>query len=247
MTDYKLQQHGGRRPGAGRKPTLKPLALIRLIDPQIRADLVALTTHQRQASGNPQLSQEQMVADLIRAANQELENINNQHFVTTTSAQLAVTTEAIHTLRRKISDLLATLRTKKAVGQRDGTRLVSLLTELITLHATQIAPWAILEELDRVHADDHELSQAIATLYQRPLAEYRQDDWLATLNRIAAQLASGPIRRQADQWAFFTLAVEISSATIVTNDRIADLRERLQTKGIDPIPWLAQSVQQHTA
>jgi len=25
---------------------------------------------------------------------------------------------------------------------------------------------------------------------------------------------------------------------IVTNDRIADLIERLQTKGIDPTPWL---------
>ncbi len=244
MTDSQSRQHGGQRPGAGRKPTLRPLAVIRLTDPQIRADLVALTAHQRQVTGNSQFSQEQLVANLIQAAHQGLEFVNNQHS-TLILAQLSITTEVIHTRRREISDLLTALRTKKAVGQREGTRLVDLLTELITIHAMQIAPWAMLEELDRVHADDHALSQAIATLYQQPLAEYRQDDWLATLNRIAAQLAIGPMRRQADQWAFFNLAVEISSATIVTNDRIADLRERLQTKGIDPISWLAQALQQH--
>ncbi len=246
MTDRKPRQHGGHRPGAGRKPTLKPLALIRLIDLQTRADLVALTAYQRQASGNPQLGQEQVVADLIRAAHQKIDDSTPHHSASGVLAQLATTTEAIHTLRREISDLLTALRAKKAVGQREGTRLVGLLTELIARHATQIAPWAILEELDRTHTDDHQLAQVIAALHQRPLAEYRQDDWLATLNRIAAQLASGPIRRQADQWAFFTLAVEISSATIVTNDRIADLRERLQTKGIDPTPWLTQVAQQRT-
>ena len=78
MTDDERKQHGGRRPGAGRKPTLRPLAVIRLIDPQIRANLVVLTAHQRQASGNPQLSQEQVVADLIRVACQEFEYTNNQ-------------------------------------------------------------------------------------------------------------------------------------------------------------------------
>ena len=66
MSDSQSRQHGGQRPGAGRKPTLRALAVIRLIDPQIRADLVALTARQRQTSGNPQLSQEQVVADLIR-------------------------------------------------------------------------------------------------------------------------------------------------------------------------------------
>ncbi len=245
MTDCKPRQHGGHRPGAGRKPTLKPLALIRLINLQTRVDLVALTAYQRQASGNPQLSQEQVVADLIRTAHQKIDDSTAHH--SAILAQLATTTEAIHALRREITDLLTALRAKKAVGQREGTRLVGLLTELIALHATQIAPWAILEELDRTHTDDHQLAQVIAALHQRPLAEYRQDDWLATLNRIAAHLASGPIRRQADQWAFFTFAVDISSATIVTNDRIADLRERLQTKGIDPTPWLAQVAQQRTA
>jgi|GEM_PF-4949863 len=242
MTDLQPQQHGGRRPGAGRKPALRPLAVIRLIDPQIRAKLVAITTHQRQESGNPQLSQEQVVADLIRAAHQELENTNNQHSGFMFLEQLAATTEAIHPLRREISDLLTGLRSKKVVGQREGTRLVGLLTELITLHAAQITPWAILEEHDRPHADDHALAQAIAGLHQRPLAEYREDDWLAALSRIAAQLATGPIRRQADQWVCINLAVEISGATIVTNDRIADLRDRLQSKGVDPIPWLAQSL-----
>jgi hypothetical protein len=60
--------HGGRRPGAGRKPTLKPLALIRLLDPEIRAALVELTAHQRASTGNAHLSQEQVVVGLIRAA-----------------------------------------------------------------------------------------------------------------------------------------------------------------------------------
>jgi len=79
----------------------------------------------------------------------------------------------------------------------------------------------------------------MAELLQRPLAEYRQDGWNTALQHIAAKMAAGPIRRNAEQWDFINLAVEISSAAIVTNDRIADLIERLQTKRIDPTPWLA--------
>ena len=78
MTENTSTQHGGRRPGAGRKPSLTPLAIIRLFDPQTRADLVAITAHQRQATGNPHLSQEQVVAHLIHTAHRHLENGNNQ-------------------------------------------------------------------------------------------------------------------------------------------------------------------------
>ncbi len=160
MTDDERKQHGGHRPGAGRKPTLRPLAVIRLIDPQIRADLVAITIHQRQASGNPQLSQEQVVTDLIRTAHHQFENNNNQNIIVAASAitfQLETDAATISTVRQEIADILARLRKKSAVGQREGKRLLDLLTQLIALHAAQIGPWAILEELDRTHTDDAEV------------------------------------------------------------------------------------------
>ena len=78
MFENQPKQHGGRRPGAGRKPSLTPLAIIRLLDPHTRADLVAITAHQRHATGNPHLSQEQVVADLIHTAHRHLENSTNQ-------------------------------------------------------------------------------------------------------------------------------------------------------------------------
>jgi hypothetical protein len=68
MSDPERKQHGGRRAGAGRKPTLKPLSVLRLVDPQIREHLAELTAYQREASGNPLLSQEQVVARLIQVA-----------------------------------------------------------------------------------------------------------------------------------------------------------------------------------
>jgi hypothetical protein len=68
MTDSESKQHGGRRPGAGRKPSLKPLSVVRLLDPTVRDKLAELTAHQRVASGDSFLSQEQVVATLIQAA-----------------------------------------------------------------------------------------------------------------------------------------------------------------------------------
>ena len=260
MFENQPKQHGGRRPGAGRKPSLTPLAIIRLLDPQTRADLVAITAHQRHATGNPHLSQEQVVADLIYTAHRHLENSTNQDgsasvpiplpAVTTAPPPCpnttnhgtpsaipvyhAATAATIRTVRQEISDILASLRTKTAVGQRVGKRLLDILAHLIALHADQIAPWAILEELDRAHTDDAHRDQAIAALRQRPLAEYRQDGWVTALNRIATHLATGAIRRQAEQWDFINVAVEISGATSVTNNRIAELIDRLRTKGINP-------------
>ncbi len=286
MTENRPKQHGGHRPGAGRKPSLKPLAIIRLLDPDIRAALVALTVHQRQHSGNPQLSQEQVVADLILAAQRQLEKSNNQDLlvlvapttkisaslentnnqvtlpltppISTPTAELentnnqmlpvelAATAAVITTLRQDINTLVAALRTKSAVGQRDGKRLMALLHQLIDLHAAQIAPWAMLEELNRSHNDDADRDQAIASLRQRPLVEYRQDGWIAAIDHVAAQLATGPIRRQADQWNVINLAVEISGTALVTNERIADLIKRLQEHGINPIPWLDRDEQAPT-
>ena len=71
------------------------------------------------------------------------------------------TAATIRTVRQEINDILASLRTKTAVGQRAGKRLLDLLAHLIALHADQIAPWAILEELDRTHTDDADRDQAI--------------------------------------------------------------------------------------
>ena len=162
MTENQPKHHGGHRPGAGRKPSLKPLAVIRLADPHTRAALVALTIYQRQVSGNPQLSQEQVVADLIQTAQRQLEksdnqvhplqaplasatpasleNDNNQIMLPltpptspTTAAlentpnqvlpvELVATAAAITVLRQQITTLVATLRTKSAVSQRDGKR-----------------------------------------------------------------------------------------------------------------------------
>lgn len=245
MTNDIRGQHGGRRPGAGRKPSLKPLSLIRLLDPEIRVLLVELTAHERKASGNPQLSQEQVVADLIRATHhqleleqQQLENINNQN-AADLLPQFPLDTSRITQVRRDVTSLTTRLRTKNAVGVRAGRQLLALLEELITLHAAQILPWAILEELDRSHKDDAERDQAIAQLLQRPLVEYRQAQWERDLAAFAAQLAGGAIRRQADQWALINLAVDISSASMVTNERSADLWQRLITHKIDPTPWLA--------
>jgi hypothetical protein len=279
MTDQEPRQHGGRRAGAGRKPTLKLLSVLRLVDPQIREQLAELTAHQREASGNPLLSQEQVVAMLIQAAynqralertrqaaamspamsspaleyadNQdgdqlmssalrpsELEIPDNQDEHHAADSHLAPGAAAIALIRGEINELLATLRRKNSVGQREGRRLLGLLTELIPLHAAQIIPWALLEELDRAHTDDADRDQALARLLERPLAEYRQDGWERDLGVYAAHLAAGPIRRQAEQWAFINLAVEISSATMVTNDRIADLTARVRAKDIDPTRWL---------
>ncbi len=253
MTENISKQHGGRRPGAGRRPSLKPLAIIRLLDVDIRAALVALTVHQRQLSGNPQLSQEQVVAELIRAAHHLLEKSNNQdsaHENGTENAvsdrgaaialQLATNAATMSTVRQDVADILARLRKKTAVGQREGKQLIDLLHQLIALHAAQIAPWAILEELDRAHPNDIDRDQTIARLLQHPLAEYRQDGWNTALQHVAAQLAAGPIRRKAEHWDFINLAVEISGSAIVTNDRIADLIDRLQQQGINPTPWLEQ-------
>ncbi len=122
MTENQSKQHGGWRPGAGRKPSLKPLAIIRLLDPAIRAALVALTVHQRQASDNPQLSQEQVVANLIRAAHRQFEKSNNQdnahengieNAVSDRGAaialQLATDAATISTVRQDVADILARL------------------------------------------------------------------------------------------------------------------------------------------
>ena len=72
------------------------------------------------------------------------------------------------------------------------------------------------------------------------LAEYRQDGWNTALQHITDQLATGPIHRNAEQWDFINLAINISSAAMVTNERITELIERLQSKGINPTPWLEQ-------
>jgi len=251
MTNDTRGQHGGRRPGAGRKPSLKPLSLIRLLDPEIRVLLVELTAHEHEASGNPQLSQEQVVADLIRTAHRQFEKSNNQDTAhengienavsdrdAAIALQLATNAATMSTVRQDVADILARLRKKTAVGQREGKQLIDLLHQLIALHAAQIAPWAILEELDRAHPNDIDRDQTIARLLQHPLAEYRQDGWNTALQHVAAQLATGPIRRKTEQWDFINLAVEISGSTIVTNDRIADLIERLQEHGVNPNPWL---------
>ena len=239
------KHRGGRRPGAGRKPSLTPLAIIRLIDPQIRAALVAITADRRERSGNSQLSQEQVVADLIQAAQRQLENSNNQSErpgsspdETTGSARRS---SPIDELRHEVSAILVRLRRKTSVGQREGRRLVDLLTQIIALHAAQIAPWAILEELDRAHNDEADRDRAIAALLQRPLVEYREDGWRSAMALIAAQLDTGPIRRQAEQWALINLAVEITGAALITNDQIGELLTRLQAQHIDTDRWLARS------
>jgi hypothetical protein len=74
---------------------------------------------------------------------------------------------------------------------------------------------------------------------EQPLAEYRQPYWERDLSSFATLLATSSLRSHAEQWALITLAVEVSSAAMVTNERIADLTERLLDKGIDPTHWLA--------
>ena len=73
-TDPPEKQRGGRRAGAGRKPTLKPLKAVRLHDPEIRAALAALTAYEREVLEEPLWSQEEMVAELIRAAHDQFLN-----------------------------------------------------------------------------------------------------------------------------------------------------------------------------
>ena len=71
-TDHPEKQRGGRRDGAGRKPTLQPLKAIRLHDPAVREALAALTAHKRAILEEPLWSQENMVAALILAAHEQL-------------------------------------------------------------------------------------------------------------------------------------------------------------------------------
>ncbi len=74
MTTDVPRKRGGRREGAGRKPTLKPLKAVRLHDPAIREALAALTVHEREVIEEPLWSQEEMVAELIRAAHDQMVN-----------------------------------------------------------------------------------------------------------------------------------------------------------------------------
>jgi hypothetical protein len=76
-------RRGGRRVGAGRKPTLRPLKTVRLHDPKIREALSALTAHEREVLDDQRWSQEQMLADLIRREHHrvfsaQIENPDNQ-------------------------------------------------------------------------------------------------------------------------------------------------------------------------
>jgi len=68
------RKRGGRREGAGRKPTLKPLKAVQLHDPAIREALAALTAYEREVIEEPLWSQEEMVAELIRAAHDQMLN-----------------------------------------------------------------------------------------------------------------------------------------------------------------------------
>lgn len=66
------QNNGGKRIGAGRKPSLSPLAAVRLRDPDLRAKLVELTRREREAEGDAFISQEQVIAMLIEDAHAEM-------------------------------------------------------------------------------------------------------------------------------------------------------------------------------
>jgi len=65
-------KNGGKRTGAGRKPSLNPIAAVRLRDPALQAKLVGLTRHEREVSHNPTISQEQVIAMLIEEAHREM-------------------------------------------------------------------------------------------------------------------------------------------------------------------------------
>ena len=66
------QKNGGKRSGAGRKPSLNPLAAVRLRDPDLQAKLAAVTRHEREVSNNDSISQEQLIAMLIEEAHREM-------------------------------------------------------------------------------------------------------------------------------------------------------------------------------
>ncbi len=74
MTTDAPRKRGGRREGAGRRPTLRPLKTVRLHDPAIREALAALTAYEREVIEEPLWSQEEMVAELIRAAHDQMVN-----------------------------------------------------------------------------------------------------------------------------------------------------------------------------
>ncbi|WP_124033473.1 hypothetical protein [Herpetosiphon llansteffanensis] len=66
------QNNGGKRSGAGRKPSLNPLATVRLRDPDLQAKLAAVTRHERDVSKDDSISQEQVIAMLIEEAHREM-------------------------------------------------------------------------------------------------------------------------------------------------------------------------------
>ena len=66
------QKNGGKRTGAGRKPSLSPLAAVRLRDPDLQAKLAAVTRHEREVSNDDSTSQEQLIAMLIEEAHREM-------------------------------------------------------------------------------------------------------------------------------------------------------------------------------
>ena len=66
------QKNGGKRDGAGRKPSLSPLAVVRLSDPTLQAKLVELTRHEREVSHDDSISQEQLIAMLIEEAHRAM-------------------------------------------------------------------------------------------------------------------------------------------------------------------------------
>ncbi|GAA5531026.1 hypothetical protein Hgul01_04850 [Herpetosiphon gulosus] len=66
------QKNGGKRSGAGRKPSLSPLASVRLRDPDLQAKLAAVTRHEREVSHDPTISQERLIGMLIEEAHREM-------------------------------------------------------------------------------------------------------------------------------------------------------------------------------
>ena len=58
--------HGGRRAGAGRPATIRPITTIAL-SPQARQELSILTLNQRGVRNNPDLSQRAVLEEIIHA------------------------------------------------------------------------------------------------------------------------------------------------------------------------------------
>ena len=140
--------------------------------------------------------------------------------------------------KKALTTFVATLRHKASLGTRDGQQLLGMMQAMLTTFVAENRRRAILEELDRPHADADDLAVAIAEVRRLAAQDPRARTWQQVIDEGTTRLATGPIRREADRYALFNAAEELAMATALAAISGDDLLPYLEAQDIDPTPWL---------